>query len=74
MSKKRQPPRSGGWVAAGSRVRHFIGEMDSNRRVMRRLSGRFSTLGEALQHLAWARRRNPRAVILRDVLMLEVLE
>lgn len=59
--------------AAGSASRYFVAHIDGNRRIRRRLSGYAYSLADALAYLKWARRRHREAVLVRELLFLEVL-
>lgn len=60
--------------SAGYAATYFVAIVDADRRIVRRLSGRFETLDEAWQRRAWLRRRHHRAVIVRLLTMQDILE
>jgi hypothetical protein len=65
-------PRSS-FLSAGLASSIFVGLVDQDRQLVRRLSGDCSTIAEARRRLAWLRHRHPDAAVVRDILVREIL-
>ena len=58
--------------AAGSRERYYLALLNNENEIIRRVSGDFASYPEAI--IAWVRRRDPRARLIREATFLDVLQ
>ncbi len=58
--------------AAGSRERYYLALLSNENEIIRQVSSCYATYGEAI--IAWMRRRDPRARLIRELTFLDVVQ